>query len=198
MSDNIGNRSGGFGKMVPSGTGPTDGDLTGPLGPPPGPPFTPAPGYAPPPDPYAPTAPYAPQADPYAAVPAYAAQPAGNAAASEPILFSIGDIAVTRHWVITPNGTAPMAGSTWIGQDLSRTEQKIPTWAIVMAVVGFLACLLGLLFLLVKEQVTTGYFEVSVQSGALRHVSQIPVSSPQQLAQIRQGVHQAQTIASAA
>lgn len=118
--------------------------------------------------------------------------------ATDPIVLTIGDIGVTRNWVVTPNGTARLDGSQWIARDMTRTESKIPTWAIVLAVVFALVCLLGLLFLLAKEKYTTGYFEVSVQAGNLFHATQIPVSSQYQVAQIRQQVSQAQTLAAAA
>jgi hypothetical protein len=120
------------------------------------------------------------------------------AAVPEPFVVTIGDVGVTRHWVVTPNGHAPVAGSRWIILDLSRTDKKIPTWAIVLAVVFALACLLGLLFLLVREEQTTGYVEVTVMSGSLTHVTQIPVRSQGDIAVIRQQVHQAQTLAAAA
>jgi hypothetical protein len=118
--------------------------------------------------------------------------------ATDPIVLTIGDIGVTRNWVVTPNGTARLGGSQWIARDMTRTESKIPTWAIVLAVVFALVCLLGLLFLLAKEKYTTGYVEVSVQAGNLLHATQIPVSSQYQVAQIRQQVSQAQTLAAAA
>jgi hypothetical protein len=118
--------------------------------------------------------------------------------ATDPIVLTIGDIGVTRNWVVTPNGTARLDGSQWITRDMTRTESKIPTWAIVLAVVFALVCLLGLLFLLAKEKYTTGYVEVSVQAGNLFHATQIPVSSQYQVAQIRQQVSQAQTLAAAA
>jgi hypothetical protein len=113
-------------------------------------------------------------------------------------VLTIGDIGVTRNWVVTPNGTARIGGSQWIVRDTTRTESKIPTWAIVLAVVFALVCLLGLLFLLVKERYTTGSVEVSVQAGSLSHATQIPVSNQLQVAQIRQQVSQAQTLAAAA
>lgn len=113
-------------------------------------------------------------------------------------MLTVGDIGVSRHWVVTPNGTAPLAGSQWIARDMTRTEAKIPAWAIVLAVIFFLACLLGLLFLLVKERTTTGHFEVSVRSGNLYHVTQIPVSNEWQVAQLRNLVNQAQSLAAAA
>ena len=128
-------------------------------------------------------------------------QPAGDLQspdATDPIVLTIGDIGVTRNWVVTPNGTARLGGSQWIARDMTRTESKIPTWAIVLAVVFALVCLLGLLFLLAKEKYTTGYVEVSVQAGNLFHATQIPVSSQYQVAQIRQQVSQAQTLAAAA
>ncbi len=111
---------------------------------------------------------------------------------------TIGDIGVTTDLIVTPNGNAPLAGSRWIVLDQSRTERKIPTWAIVLAIIFALACLLGLLFLLVKEDRTTGYVEVSVMSGSLNHVTQIPIRNEGEIAQVRQRVHQAQTLAAAA
>jgi hypothetical protein len=118
--------------------------------------------------------------------------------ATDPIMLTIGDIGVTRNWVVTPNGTARLRGSQWIVRDMTRTQTKIPTWAIVLAIVFALVCLLGLLFLLAKEKYTTGYVEVSVQADNLFHATQIPVSSEYQVAQIRQQVSQAQTLAAAA
>jgi hypothetical protein len=128
-------------------------------------------------------------------------QPAGTLQspdATDPTLLTIGDIGVTRNWVVTPNGTARLGGSQWSARDMTRTESKIPTWAIVLAVIFALVCLLGLLFLLAKEKYTTGYVEVSVQAGNLIHATQIPVASQYQVAQIRQQVSQAQTLAAAA
>ncbi len=128
-------------------------------------------------------------------------QPSGDAQpamGTDPIVLTVGDIGVTRNWVVTPNGTQPLAGSQWIARDMTRTASRIPAWAIVMAIIFALLCLLGLLFLLVKEQYTTGYVEVSVQSRNLFHVSQIPVSSAYQVDQIRQQVSQAQTLTAAA
>jgi hypothetical protein len=81
---------------------------------------------------------------------------------------------------------------------MSRTEEKTPTWALFLAIVGILACLLGLFFLLVKEKKTTGYVQVQVQSGNLFHVTQIPISSPFQINHIQQLVRQAQSLAASA
>lgn len=118
--------------------------------------------------------------------------------AANPFLLTIGDIGVTSSQISTPNGSAPLHGSTWLAADMTVTERKIPTWAIVMAVVFAIFCLLGLLFLLAKEDVTRGYVQVSVRSGTLNHMSQIPAYSPVQVAQIRALVGQAQALAAQA
>jgi hypothetical protein len=68
----------------------------------------------------------------------------------------------------------------------------------VLAIVFALLCLLGLLFLLAKEPVTTGYVQVTVRTGGLVHMTQIPVSDPQQVMWVRQQVAHAQTLASRA
>jgi hypothetical protein len=60
------------------------------------------------------------------------------------------------------------------------------------------ACLLGLLFLLIKEDRMTGYVEVSVHSGNLFHVTQLPAQSPQAVLSARQLVAQAQSMTAAA
>jgi hypothetical protein len=117
---------------------------------------------------------------------------------TEQFVLHIGDIGISPSWIVTPNGTAPLAGSKWIARDMSRTEKKIPTWAIVLAIVFALFCLVGLFFLLVKEEQTGGYFEVSVMSGNLQHMTQIPINSQQQIAQVRRDVSYAQTLAAQA
>ena len=112
--------------------------------------------------------------------------------------YIIGDIGITSDTVVTPNGNCPLAGSTWIVRDESTTAEKIPTWAIVMAILFAAACLLGLLFLLVKERRTTGYVEVTVRGGNLFHVVQIPIHEPAQVVGIRDQVNQVQSRAVAA
>jgi hypothetical protein len=67
-----------------------------------------------------------------------------------------------------------------------------------MAVIFAVLCLVGLLFLLVKETTTTGYVEVSVRSGDLYHRTQLPVLGPESVPQVRQLVGQAQTLAARA
>ncbi len=115
----------------------------------------------------------------------------------EQFVLTIGDIGVSPSWVVTPNGTAALRDSQWTAHDRTFTQQTTPTWAIVMAVLGIVFCLLGLLFLIVKETQTSGYTEVTVRSGNLFHVVQLPANSPQAVAHARQLVHQAQSMAAA-
>lgn len=92
----------------------------------------------------------------------------------EPYVASVGDIGVTPHWVVTPRGSAPLAGSEWWVVDRGAWTQRIPVWAIILAVVLFP---LGLLFLLCKETVWSGWLEVTVRSGALVHSAMVAVPS---------------------
>ncbi len=82
---------------------------------------------------------------------------------------------------------------------MSQTTRDTPTWAVVLCVLTALeTCGLGLLFLLVKEQKTTGSVQVQVQNEKLFHMTQMYVRSPMQVNQIQQQVRQAQTMAAAA
>lgn len=95
---------------------------------------------------------------------------------AEPWLLQLGDVGVTPTWVVTPRGTAPLAGSEWWGVQRTGYTQHIPVWAIILAVVLFP---IGLLFLLAKETRVTGWVEVTVRSGALVHVTTVPADAVQ-------------------
>ncbi|QES49774.1 hypothetical protein DEJ50_20100 [Streptomyces venezuelae] len=92
--------------------------------------------------------------------------------------FSLGDITIAGDQIITPSGAMPLKGAMWNATDFSRTEEKIPTHAIVLAIVFAFFCLIGLLFLLMKERVTTGYVQVTVSSAGRHHSTMIPVTNP--------------------
>ncbi len=109
-----------------------------------------------------------------------------------------GDIGVTRTQIVTPNGVAPLRGSQWIVLDQTTTSTRIPPYAIVLAVVFAVFCLLGLLFLLINETVITGYVNVSVRSGNLSHTTQIPVYNAQTVAGVRAATAHAQSMAALA
>jgi len=104
--------------------------------------------------------------------------PAAVPGTPEPTLVQIGDIVFSKSWVVTPIGTRPIQGTQLFVADLSRTESKIPTWAIVLAVILAFFFLLGLLFLLVRETRTVGYVQVTVQNGDLVYATQVAAPSP--------------------
>ncbi len=113
-------------------------------------------------------------------------------------LVQIGDIGVTDHQVVTPYGSAPLAGSRWYVEDRRYMEPYTPTWAIVLAVVGlFVVFVLSLLFLLVKEQRVAGYLDVTVRSGSFTGMTRIPAGS-HEAAQLHQKVAYAHQLAEAA
>ena len=109
-------------------------------------------------------------------------------------LITIGDIVVTGDRIITPAGDMPLKGASWTVTDMSRTEEKMPTVAVVLAVVFFVFCFLGLLFLLMKEKATTGYVQVTVNSGGRFHSTMIPVQSPMAVTEIMHQVNYARNV----
>jgi hypothetical protein len=117
---------------------------------------------------------------------------------TQPLLVSIGDIGVSESWVITPSGTRPVGQVHWMFSDLSRTTEKIPTWAIVCLVIFVWFCLLGLLFLLAKETRTEGHIQVTVQGPGLVHTVQLPVFSPEQVYDYNARVNFARSLSAAA
>lgn len=116
----------------------------------------------------------------------------------QPMLVTIGDIGVTSQWVVTPVGTCPVRYTQWMFTDMSRTLNRIPVWAIVCAILFFLFCFLGLLFLLAREEYTEGYVQVVVQGPRLVHTVQLPVRSPAQAMDYSQRVNYARALSAAA
>ncbi|MFI9581105.1 hypothetical protein ACIHCQ_04545 [Streptomyces sp. NPDC052236] len=109
-------------------------------------------------------------------------------------LVSIGDITVMGDSIVTPAGTLPLRGSVWNATDMSHTEEKIPAHAIVLAVIFFIFCLLGLLFLLMKEKKTTGYIQVTVTSAGRHHSTMIQARGPETFQQIMGQINYARSI----
>lgn len=116
----------------------------------------------------------------------------------EPMLVSIGDIGVSRSWITTPAGTQPVGRVQWMFNDMSRSSERIPPWAIVCTILFVWFCLLGLLFLLAKERRTEGYVQITVQAPGFVHATQLPVSSPEQVAEYNARVNFARSVSAAA
>jgi len=113
-----------------------------------------------------------------------------------PVIVQIAEISVTSTTILTPTGNLPLAGSQWQVNDYWFSQQRIPKWAIVLAIVGF--CVLtvfSLLFLLVKETVTLGTVQVTVTSGPLQYVARIPVTDQATVTAINQQVNYVRTLA---
>jgi hypothetical protein len=117
---------------------------------------------------------------------------------AQPTLVTIGDIACTQWYVITPSGTRRIDEVTWTFTDTSQTTSGIPTWAIVCAIVFFIFCFLGLLFLLVKEERTQGHVQIVAQAPQFMHSVQLPVSSRAQVADYSARVDYARSLSMAA
>jgi len=109
-------------------------------------------------------------------------------------LVSIGDIVVTDEGIMTPAGKLPLSGAVWTITDMSRTEEKIPAHAVVLACLFIVFCFLGLLFLLMKQRSTTGHVQVTVNSGGKFHSTMIPVNDPTAVHLIMQQVNYARSV----
>src|SRR5215469_5406654 len=122
-------------------------------------------------------------------------QPSNDALMSgEQVMVVIGDITVTSTTVYTPSGSRPLSEVTWTFTDMSVNSQGIPTWAIVCAIVFFVFCFLGLLFLLVKEDKTQGSVQVTVHGPGFLHTSTVPVASLGQVADVNARVNYVRTL----
>ncbi|MEV4877950.1 hypothetical protein [Streptomyces cyaneofuscatus] len=109
-------------------------------------------------------------------------------------VLSIGDITVMSDAIVTPSGTMPLKGAVWTATDMSRTEEKIPAHAIVLAIVFALFCLIGLLFLLMKEKRTVGFVQVTVTSGGRHHGTMIPAMGPHTFPAVMGQLNQARSM----
>ena len=113
-----------------------------------------------------------------------------------PVIVRIAEIAVTSTTVHTPTGDIPLAGSQWQVNDYWFSQQRIPRWAIVAAIVGF--CVLtvfSLLFLLIKETVMQGTISVTVTNGTRQYVARIPATDQGAVATINQQVNYVRSLA---
>lgn len=117
-------------------------------------------------------------------------QPYDPTTGADPQLLTIGDISISQHTVVTPGGRFPLRGSVWTVTDMSRTDRSTPTWAIIVGILTFWwTCLLGLLFLLVKENRTSGHIQVTVQREGHFHSATIPATSPADAHRVHQQVN---------
>ena len=113
-----------------------------------------------------------------------------------PVIVQIAEISVTSTTVFTPTGDIPLAGSQWQVNDYWFSQQRIPRWAVVLAIVGFcVLTIFSLLFLLVKETVMQGTVQVTVTNGTRQYVARIPVTDQAAVTGINQQVNYVRTLA---
>jgi hypothetical protein len=141
---------------------------------------------------------FPPPTDPWSAPtpPPPVSGPPGPPAYAGTVVAQIGEIAVTPTTARTPAGDIPLAGSTWQVSDFWHTEQKTPTWAILVAIFGF--CVLtvfSLLFLMVKETTYRGTVQVTVTNGPRQYVARIPVTAEAHVQHIHQQVNYVRSLA---
>ncbi|MEU8185123.1 hypothetical protein AB0B85_13630 [Micromonospora sp. NPDC049044] len=113
----------------------------------------------------------------------------------EVVAVQIGEIAVCPPVIRTPAGVLPLAGASWHVTDYWQSEEKVATWALVCAIVGFFCLtLFSLLFLLIKETRHHGTVQVMVTNGHQQYVARIPVSDQGQVQHINNQVNYARSL----
>lgn len=113
-------------------------------------------------------------------------------------LATIGDISISQHWVMTPTGPHPIRGSVWTVDDMSHYQESISTAGIVLTVVFVWFCLLGLLFLLMKDRRMVGYIQVTVHGSGFHHSAMIAATGPHIVVGVHQIMNHARALAAAA
>lgn len=107
----------------------------------------------------------------------------------EPVLVTVGDMGCTAHWVLTPSGVHPLAGTIWIVTHQTTLTRRIPSYAIVLAILFAVVCLLGLLFLAVREERLQGFVQVSVHApDGFYYATQVPITDQRQVLDTEQRV----------
>jgi hypothetical protein len=118
--------------------------------------------------------------------------------AAEQWLQTIGDISISLHWVRTPAGSYPIRGTVWTVTDMTHWQEGVSAAGVVLAIIFVWFCLLGLLFLLMKDRKLVGYIQVSVQGSGFHHATMLPAAGPQSVMGVQQMVNYARTLAAAA
>lgn len=117
--------------------------------------------------------------------------PAAEAPTVDPWTACIGQIGVTEHWVVTPNGTARLHDTQWIIRD-HVTVTRRSGWLLVFGFGLLWLLFIGLVFIALAMRTRVGgYVEVTVWSPDVKHVEQVWVHSIAEA----QAVHAAATAA---
>lgn len=112
------------------------------------------------------------------------------------VLFSVGDVAVSRYWIVTPHQAVPIQGTRWVSRENTFTQHVMPGYAVVLCVVFIVFCFLGLLALALREDRVSGTVEVTITNDdGFFHTTNIIVNDASHVAAIRQSVAHAQYLA---
>jgi len=116
-----------------------------------------------------------------------------------PIVLSIGKIRITADRVMTPCGSAALAGSQWAFSEFSRIEEIGNSSALKPSHVRAMPFPLLLLFsiqsMFERKTKIFGFVEISVQSGIFYYKDSIPIESRAGIDRIRELVNKAQVLA---
>lgn len=114
-------------------------------------------------------------------------------------LATIGDISFSQHWVATPTGTYPIKGTVWTVTDMSHYSESISIVGVILCLIFVWLCLLGLLFLLMKDGKYVGHIQVTVQGNGFYHSTLLPAAGgPRAMMSVTQHVNYARALAAAA
>lgn len=91
-----------------------------------------------------------------------------------------------------------MRGTAWTVTDMSHYQESISTVGVVLCILFVWFCLLGLLFLLMKDRRLVGYTQVTVQGNGFYHSTLVPAGGSQSLMWVTQQVNYARALAAAA
>jgi len=104
------------------------------------------------------------------------------------------NIHINGNHLASFGAVSPLAGSQWHTTTTGTAQRFTPTWAIIMCVLFIWVCLLGLLFLIVKQERYVGEVTVTVRTaGGQSWSDSVPVQSIASRDYVLQRVAWAQT-----
>lgn len=118
--------------------------------------------------------------------------------APEPFLFAIGDIGVSRSWIVTRSGNVPIEDAQITIADHTIRSKHTPGIIIVLVVLFIWVFLLSLLLLLIKQERVTGSVMVTVTGPGFYHVSHLPIYGATSVMLMHRNVDQANAMIHAA
>ena len=127
-------------------------------------------------------------------------------------MANLGDVQVYERVIVTPVGQWPMHGAQFLVAQQPQVVRRTTNVGVALAIVsvvlalvtavftcgGGLIFLLGLLFLLLKDEALAGPALVLVRSGGQMYQAQVPLVSPGQLPWLVNNVNYCQALAARA